>query len=212
MHAVRAYARNAPGWPSVQALGGSPRNPRARALAAPLRAPGTRRSGGLRWGQGSRPPAGRLAENVADLTEVPDGLRILIRRSKGDQEGQGQEVAIPRGYKLRPVEAVQAWLAAAEISAGPVFRAVSRGGRVSCEALAADSAARIVQRYARRIGLDPASYAGHSLRSGFLTSAAEGGASIWKMAAQSRHKSLDTLRGYIRNADLFKEHAGAAFL
>ena len=92
------------------------------------------------------------ALEVADLTEVPDGLRILIRRSKGDQEGQGQEVAIPRGYKLRPVEAVQTWLAAAEISTGPVFRAVARGGRVSCEALADDSAARIVKRYARRVG------------------------------------------------------------
>ena len=152
------------------------------------------------------------ALEVGDLTEVPDGLRILIRRSKGDQEGQGQEVAIPRGYKLRPVEAVQTWLAAAEISSGPVFRAVTRGGRVSGDALADDSAARIVKRYAQRVGLDPASYGGHSLRSGFLTSAAESGASIWKLSAQSRHKSLDTLRGYIRNADLFKEHAGAAFL
>ena len=62
---------------------------------------------------------------------MPDGLRILIRRSKSDQEGQGQEVAIPRGCRLRPVEAVQAWLAAAAISSGPVFRAVARGGRVS---------------------------------------------------------------------------------
>ena len=152
------------------------------------------------------------ALDVADLTEVPDGLRILIRRSKGDQEGQGQEVAIPRGYKLRPVEAVQTWLAAAAISDGPVFRAVGRGGRVSCAALADDSAARIVKRYARRVGLDPASYAGHSLRSGFLTSAAESGASIWKLSEVSRHKSLDTLRGYVRRVDLFKEHAGAAFL
>jgi hypothetical protein len=63
-----------------------------------------------------------------------------------------------------------------------------------------------VKRYARQVGLDPASYAGHSLRRGFLTSAAESGASI------SRHKSLDTLRGYVRRVDLFKEHAGAAFL
>jgi integrase len=137
---------------------------------------------------------------------------VLVRHSKGDQEGQGQEVAIPRGYKLRPVEAVQTWLAAAAISAGPVFRAVARGGRVSCAALADDSAARIVQRYAKRVGLDPASYAGHSLRSGFLTSAAESGASIWKLSEVSRHKSLDTLRGYVRRVDLFKEHAGAAFL
>jgi hypothetical protein len=92
------------------------------------------------------------------------------------------------------VEAVQTWLAAAEISAG-LFRAVGRSGRVSDDALADDSAARIVKRYARRVGLDPASYASHSLRSGFLTSAAESGASIWKLSAQSSHKSLDTLRG-----------------
>ena len=97
-------------------------------------------------------------------------------------------MAIPRGYRLRPVEAVQTWLAAAEISNGPVFRA------------------------AGRVGLDPASYGGHSLRSGFLTSAAESGASIWKLSEVSRHKSLDTLRGYVRRVDLFKERAGAAFL
>jgi hypothetical protein len=59
---------------------------------------------------------------------------------------------------------------------------------------------------ARRVGLDPASYAGHSLRSGFLTSAAESGASIWKLIEVSRHKSLDALRGYVRRVDLFKEH------
>lgn len=152
------------------------------------------------------------ALQVADLTETPDGLRVLIRRSKGDQEGQGQEVAIPRGYRLRPVEAVQAWLAAAEISSGPVFRAVALGGRVSDMALADDSAARIVKRYVQRVGLDPTAYAAHSLRSGFLTSAAESGASVWKLSEVSRHKSLDTLRGYVRRVDLFKEHAGAAFL
>jgi site-specific recombinase XerD len=151
-----------------------------------------------------------VALEVADLTETPDGLRVLIRRSKGDQEGQGQEIAIPRGYRLRPVEAVQTWLAAAEITAGPVFRSVARGGRVG-EGLNPESAARIIKDYAERLGLDPASFAGHSLRSGFLTSAAEAGASIWKLSEVSRHKSLDTLRGYVRRVDLFKEHAGAAF-
>jgi hypothetical protein len=53
---------------------------------------------------------------------------------------------------------------------------------------------------------------GHSLRAGFLTSAAEAGASVFKLAEVSRRKSLDTLRGYVRRVDLFKEHAGAAFL
>ena len=75
-----------------------------------------------------------------------------------------------------------------------------------------NSAARIVKRYARRVALDPASYAGHSLRSGFLTSAAESGASSWKLSEVSRHKSLDTLRSHVRRLDLFKERAGAAFL
>jgi hypothetical protein len=89
---------------------------------------------------------------------------------------------------------------------------VTKGGQVSDSALVPDSAARIVKQYAARVGLDPAGYAGHSLRSGFLTSAAESGASIWKLSEVSRHKSLDTLRGYVRRVDLFKEHAGAGFL
>ena len=59
------------------------------------------------------------ALQAEDLAQTPDGLRVAIRRSKTDQEGQGQEVAIPRGYRLRPVEAVQTWLAAAEINSGP---------------------------------------------------------------------------------------------
>jgi integrase len=104
------------------------------------------------------------ALQVDDLVEVPDGLRILLRRSKTDQEGQGTEAAIPRGYRLRPVEAVQTWLSAAEISAGPVFRAVARGGKVSDAALVDASAARIVKLYARRVGLDAAAYSGPAQR------------------------------------------------
>jgi hypothetical protein len=89
---------------------------------------------------------------------------------------------------------VQTWLAAAEISAGPVFRAVALGGRVSDVALADDGAARIVKRYAAAVGLDPAVYSGHSLRAGFLTGAAESGASVFKLAEVSRHKSLRRTR------------------
>ena len=117
---------------------------------------------------------------MADLVEAPDGYRVLIRHSKTDQEGQGQEVAIPRGYRLRPVEAVQTWLAAAEINDGPVFRPVLKGGRLQPVALKDHAVAAVVKRYAELAGLDPALFAGHSLRAGFLTSAAEAGASIWK--------------------------------
>jgi integrase len=95
---------------------------------------------------------------------------------------------------------------------GPVLRPVLKGGRVQAVPLT-HSAAQIVKAYAKRAGIQAQSFAGHSLRSGFLTSAAEaGGASIWKMTEVSRHKSVDALRGYVRRADLFREHAGAAFL
>jgi site-specific recombinase XerD len=153
-----------------------------------------------------------VALQVEDLVEVPDGLRVLIRRSKTDQEGAGQEVPILRGTKLRPVAAVQDWLAAAGITEGPLFREVKKGQRVQEAPLSDRSVAAIVKRRAGQAGLDPAGFAGHSLRSGFLTSGAEAGASVFKMMEVSRHRSLDTLRGYVRRADLFKDHAGAAFL
>jgi site-specific recombinase XerD len=78
--------------------------------------------------------------------------------------------------------------------------------------LPAQSVADIVKTYAERVGLDPALFAGHSMRSGFLTSAAKRGASIFKMMDQSRHRSVETLRGYVRDAEIFKEHAGAGLL
>jgi hypothetical protein len=71
---------------------------------------------------------------------------------------------------------------------------------------------RSQRSYAERVGLDPAHFAGHSMRSGFLTSAAKRGASIFKMMDQSRHRSVETLRGYVRDAEIFKEHAGAGLL
>jgi integrase len=153
-----------------------------------------------------------VALRVEDLTETPDGLRVRIRHSKTDQEGVGQEIAIPRGTRLRPVEALRAWLAAAGITEGPVFRRVTRHGVVLSDALAAESVADIVKHYAARAGLDPNVYAGHSLRAGFLTSGAEAGASIFKLMEVSRHKSVDTLRGDVRRAELFKDHAGSGFL
>ena len=87
-----------------------------------------------------------------------------------------------------------------------------KGGRVTETPLPAQCVALIVKSYARRAGLDARGFSGHSLRAGFCSSAAEHGASIVKMMDASWHKSVDTLRGYVRRADSFKDHAGAAFL
>ena len=121
-------------------------------------------------------------------------------------------IAILRGSKLRPVRAVQDWLDAAGITEGPVFRAVDRHGRISAAGLTAQSVALVVKRYADAAGLDPDEFAGHSLRSGFLTSAAEGGADALRMMEVSRHKRVETVREYVRRANLFRGHAGAGFL
>jgi len=71
-----------------------------------------------------------VALDVADLHEDREGLRVTIRRSKTDQEGRGMEKAIPHGRFIRPVALVREWLDAAGITEGPVFRPVSRSGRV----------------------------------------------------------------------------------
>ena len=109
------------------------------------------------------------------------GYRVLIRRSKTDQTGEGQEIAIPRGLRIRPVEAVQTWLQAAGISDGLLFRAVHRGGRVKSWGLRGQDVALIVKARAAQAGLDPAEFSGHSLRAGFVTSTAKTGASILKI-------------------------------
>jgi integrase len=153
-----------------------------------------------------------VALDVSDLAETDDGLRVRIRRSKTDQEGHGETIAIVRGEVACPVKALRAWLDAAGITEGPVFRSIRKGGHVTRYRLTSKSVCDLVKSYAARIGLDASTYGAHSLRSGFLTSAARRGASVWKLKEVSRHRSTDTLAGYVRDADLFHNHAGNGLL
>lgn len=153
-----------------------------------------------------------VALQVADLDLSSDGLRVTIRRSKTDQEGQGQTIGVPIGGKLLVAESVAAWIQASSIVSGPIFRPINRHGQVLQAALTDTSVAAIVKAYVGRAGLDPAAFAGHSLRRGFLTSAAHHGATLAKMKAVSRHKSMDVLMAYVDDAEMFKDHAGSAFL
>jgi site-specific recombinase XerD len=153
-----------------------------------------------------------VALDVADIAETETGLLVAIRRSKTDQEGEGVTIAIARGDVACPARAVREWLDAAGIEAGPILRPINKAGTVAAERLTDRSVANIVKAYAELAGFDATTFSGHSLRSGFLTSAAAKGASIFKMMDVSRHKSVDTLRGYVRDAELFKDHAGAGLL
>jgi integrase len=150
--------------------------------------------------------------NVADIEPADGGLRVNIRRSKTDQEGEGTVIAIAAGITDCPAKALMTWLGAAGITEGPVFRPINKAGTVSKVRLTDRSVANIVKLCAGRIGLDARTFSGHSLRSGFLTSAAANGASIFKMMDVSRHKSIDNLRTYVRDAELFKNHAGMGLL
>jgi integrase len=111
-----------------------------------------------------------------------------------------------------PVRALRAWLEVTSIADGALFRPVTKGGKVSKGRLSARSVANIIKAYARQVGLNYPDYSGHSLRSGFLTIAARRGASIFKMRDVSRHKSMDILQSYVRDAELFRDRAGAGLL
>ena len=117
-----------------------------------------------------------------------------------------------RAGRTPVAKALREWLDAAGIKAGPIFGPINKAGTVAAERPTDRSVANIVKAYAERAGFDASLFSGHSLRSGFLTSAAAKGASIFKMMDVSRHKSVDTLRGYVRDAELFKDHAGAGLL
>jgi integrase len=153
-----------------------------------------------------------VALRVEDLEETPDGYRVHIRKSKTDQCGLGQTIPVGRGSRLRPVEAVQEWLRAANITSGPIFLQVHRYGAVRPSGLTPHMVALIVKRRARMAGLNPAEFSGHSLRAGFVTSAAEAGKNHFKIMDVTRHKSMNTLRGYVRSAELFKDYAGDGIL
>lgn len=152
------------------------------------------------------------ALQVEDLEEVERGLRVHVRQSKTDQEGLGQVVPVIRGEAYCPVRAVRDWLGTAGISSGPVFRRMYRGDVVSAAPLSPHSIAAVIKRCALASGLDPADYAGHSLRSGFMTSAALAKASLFKMMEVSRHKDPKTVMVYVRRSAEFQDHAGEGLL
>jgi site-specific recombinase XerD len=147
--------------------------------------------------------------DVEDCTFGKDGLTITLRRSKTDQVGMGRKVGIPYGSNPEtcPVRVVQCWIEQAGITAGPMFRSINRHGRIQPGRLSGVDVARVVKKLAQREGLDPAKYAGHSLRAGHATSAAIAGASERSIMNQTGHRSVQMVRRYIRDGSLFRENS-----
>ncbi|WP_267414539.1 MULTISPECIES: site-specific integrase [unclassified Sphingomonas] len=153
-----------------------------------------------------------VALELGHVGIVPEGLRLTIARSKTDQARAGAVIAIPEGVRIRPKALLLAWMAAAGHGDGFLFRRLSRADALTPAPMSDRAIARLVQLYAAKAGYDPAQFAGHSLRAGFLTEGAAQGATIFKLQEVSRHKSVQILSDYVRNAELFKDHAGERFL
>ncbi len=157
----------------------------------------------------------RRSELVAldrDAVEITrDGLVVMIRRSKTDQEGAGRKIGIPYSSHSEtcPVRSLQDWLERSGIAEGPLFRPINRHGHMAAERLSGAAVGEIVKKYAIAVGLDATKFAGHSLRSGLATSAAAAGASERSIMNQTGHRSVGMVRRYIKDGSLFRDNAAA---
>ena len=144
-----------------------------------------------------------------DLDFVPEGLKINLRKSKTDQFGEGFTKALPyfNNSQYCPVVSLKKWIEISKITSGAVFRRFSKGSRLSKNRLTDQTVALLIKEYLKLTGIDSKNYSGHSLRSGFATSAAESGAEERSIMTMTGHKSTEMVRRYIKEANLFKNNA-----
>lgn len=148
-----------------------------------------------------------VALDVEDVQWAEQGMILQLRRSKTDQVGRGRAVAIPavRG-RFCPCRALRSWLEVAELESGPLFRPLNRYQQVIAKRLSSQCVATIIKHRASEVGLDPTVLSGHSLRAGFVTDAAQRGASTTRIRDQTGHQSDAMLQRYIRNSQLFQNN------
>jgi site-specific recombinase XerD len=144
-----------------------------------------------------------------DLDFVQEGLKISLRRSKTDQFGEGSIKGLPYFDNLQycPVVSIRKWIEISKISSGPLFRRFTKGSKLSNNRLTDQTVALLIKEYLKLAGIESKNYSGHSLRSGFATSAAESGVEERSIMAMTGHKSTEMVRRYIKEANLFKNNA-----
>src|SRR6056300_722768 len=144
-----------------------------------------------------------------DLDFVEEGLKIRLKRSKTDQFGEGSVKGLPYFDKSQycPVVSIRKWIELSKINSGPLFRRFTKGSKLSANRLSDQTVALLIKDYLNIAGIESRNYSGHSLRSGFATSAAESGAEERSIMAMTGHKSTEMVRRYIKEANLFKNNA-----
>ena len=144
-----------------------------------------------------------------DLDFVSEGVKINLKRSKTDQFGLGSVKGLPYfdSTQYCPVISLKNWIKIAKISSGPLFRRFSKNSKLLDGRLTDQSVALLLKKYLKLAGIDDKDYSGHSLRSGFATTAAESGVEERVIMAMTGHKSTEMVRRYIKDANLFKNNA-----
>jgi len=147
--------------------------------------------------------------NYEDLDFVEEGLKINLRRSKTDQFGEGSVKGLPyfENSQYCPVVSLRKWIEISKINSGPLFRRFIKGSKLSDKRLSDQTVALLIKDYLKIAGIESRNYSGHSLRSGFATSAAKSGAEERSIMAMTGHKSTEMVRRYIKEANLFKNNA-----
>jgi integrase len=148
--------------------------------------------------------------DLEQLRPTPLGMRLLIARSKTDKAGEGVEIGIARGSTADtcPVRAVRAWLKAAGVTDGPIFRRVTHWGTVGKHRLHSDAVRQILLKRAAAAGIEGTllePITPHGMRAGFITTAYRNGVPDEEIMGHTRHRSLQTMRSYIRRGKLGKE-------
>jgi len=150
-----------------------------------------------------------ISIDYQDLEFVEEGLKIMVKRSKTDQYGEGHLKGIPyfANEMLCPVRTLKDWIDISKINSGPIFRKFNKGFNLSNLRLTDQTIALLIKDYLSKAGLDGKSYSGHSLRSGFASVTAEAGADERSIMAMTGHKTTQMVRRYIREANIFKNNA-----
>jgi len=150
-----------------------------------------------------------ISLDYEDLDFVNEGLKINLKRSKTDQFGLGSVKGLPYfdNNQYCPVRSLKRWIEISEIKSGPLFRRFLKNSNLSENRLTDQTVALLIKKYLKLAGIDNKNYSGHSLRSGFATSAAESGAEERSIMAMTGHKSPEMVRRYIKEANLFKNNA-----
>ena len=153
-----------------------------------------------------------VALNIEDVAFDAEGMKVIIRKSKTDQEGRGAVLGIAYGSYVPtcPVRALKAWIDASGITCGAVFRPIDRHGRMGSGRLSGKAVGLVIKRIAPALGLDPESVGGHSLRAGLITDLYAVGTPEGIIAERSRHKSRSVMDGYRREANLYAYNYTAA--